>query len=104
MKKKINEWIYRLALKVIFKRIVNRNNLLTPEYLTERKWIKKDGYYFEPNVKDRDRIYIKFEEYYYRVFYSSKMTFIALESSVEWFELYYLLSHPDNGRYKIAKI
>jgi len=27
-----------------------------------------------------------------------------LESTVEWFELYYLLAHGDNGRYKLAGI
>jgi len=55
-------------------------------------------------MKDRDLITIQFESHYYRVWHSSKLTFIALESSVEWFELYYLLAHGDNGRYELAGI
>ena len=104
IKRSIKSWIYRQAIKVIAKRIVKDSNLLTPQYLLERGWVEKDGYYTEPNMKDRDLITIQFESHYYRVWHSSKLTFIALESSVEWFELYYLLAHGDNGRYELAGI
>lgn len=98
------KWIYNLAVKLIANRIVHECNNLTPQYLIDRGWVEKGGFYFEPAIKDRDRINISFEDHYYRVWHSNKMTFIALEDSVEWFELYYLLSHPDNGRYELAGI
>ena len=104
IKQSIKSWIYRQAIKVIAKRIVKDSNLLTPQYLLEHGWAEKDGYYTEQNMKDRDLITIQFESHYYRVWHSSKLTFIALESSVEWFELYYLLAHGDNGRYELAGI
>lgn len=108
MKKKIQNWIYKLAIKVFAKRLVNGNSKLTPEYLTERGWIteydevRQKTFYVEPNIKDRDKISVEFENHYYRIWHSAAKTFIALESSIEWFELYYLLAHPDNGRYKLA--
>lgn len=104
MKKKINNWLFRLAKKVIAKRLVYSSNLLTPQYLIERGWVEENGYYIEPNLKDRDRISISFEHHYYRVWHSEKRTFFALESTIEWFEMYYLLAHGDNGRYKLAGI
>lgn len=102
MMKKFNDWLYRLAVKHIIKNIVYSKTRLTPEYLLAHGWIEEDGYYTESNIKDRYRIYIKFEDYYYRIFYSANKTFITLESSLEWFEMYYLLLHPYNGRYKIV--
>ena len=90
MKNKIRNFIYKLARKVIFKRLIHGHRL-TPYYLTHRGWIKKDGCYIEPIVKDRDRVSIEFEYHYYRVRHSADKTFIALESTVEWLEMYMLL-------------
>lgn len=98
------DFIYKLAVKLISNRIVREQNLLTPKYLTDMGWIEKDGYYFEPNIKDRDLISISFEKNWFRVWHGKERTFIALESKVEWFEIYYLLSHDDNGRYELAGI
>ena len=104
MKKKIYNWLFKLAKKVIAINIVKHGKQLTPQYLIERGWVEENGYYIEPNIKDRDRISISFESHYYRVWHSDKRTFFALESTVEWFELYYLLAHGDNGRYELAGI
>ena len=95
---------YKEAVEVIAKAIVHSKNRLTPEYLMERNWVEENGYYIEPNIKDRDRISISFEHHYYRVWHGGDRTFFALESSIEWFELYYLLSHGDRGRYRLAGI
>ena len=95
MKKKLFNWLHKYALKVIKINIDTYGNRLTPEYLLNKGWIEIDGYYIEPNVKDRDLILISFESHYYRVWHSSKRTFIALASTVEWFETYYML-HDDN--------
>lgn len=102
----MKNYIYNLAKKIIVKRIVHGENRLTEQYLLDKGWIKEDGFYIEPNIKDRDRISIRFDEpnYVYTVWHSSARTFIACETSIEWFEMYYLLAHPDNGRYKIAGI
>jgi hypothetical protein len=104
MEKKIFNWLYRLAIKVIAINIVRYGNRLTPDYLLKRGWIKKNGYYIEPNIKDKDLVLIRFENGYYRVWHSDKLTFIALESSIEWFEAYYLIIHPGNGRYELAGV
>ena len=93
-----------MALIVIARGIVNSTNRLTPDYLKEKGWELVNGYWIEPNVKDRDRVSIVFENHYYRVWHSEKMTFIALESTIEWFEIYFLIIHPDNGRYPLSGI
>lgn len=102
MKKKINNWLFKLAKKIIAINIVKYGTQLTAQYLIERGWVERDGYYIEPNVKDRDRISISFGHHYYRVYHSEKRIFFAIENTVEWFELYYLLAHGDNGRYELA--
>ena len=79
----LKNWIYKLVKSKMFD-----DNYLTPKYLLDRNWIEKDGYYIQPSIKDRDRVSIKFEDHCYRVWHSDKMTFIALESSVGWLELY----------------
>ena len=103
MKKIILNWLFNKALKVIALNIVKYNNPLTPEYLLSRDWIESDGYYYEPFMKERDIIFIRFEKNYYSVYHSSKKTFIALESSVEWFENYYLLNNAWN-LYELAGV
>ena len=95
-------WIYELALRVIAKRIVHSQNLLRPNYLIEKGWVEEDGFYFELNTKDRDKIWIQFEDRYFRVWHGKEKTFIGIESKVEWFETYLLTSHSDNGRYEMA--
>ncbi len=104
MKKKLFNWLYKLALKTIAINIVNYGNRLTPEYLLAKGWIFIDGYYIEPDIKDRDLVSISFESHFYRVWHSEKRTFIACESTIEWFENYYLIIHGDNGRYKLAGV
>lgn len=104
MKKKIYNWLFKKAIKVIALNLVKYGNPLTPEYLLKRGWIEKDGFYFEPNVKERDQINIRFENHYYYVSHSNKHTYFATESSIEWFENYFLLAHGDNGRFELAGI
>lgn len=106
MKKRIYNWLFKKALKVISHNLVLYETLLTPQYLIDKGWIEEDGYYIESNIKKRDIIYIKFSDngYYYSVFHSINKTFIAEERSIQWFENYYLLIHPDNGRYELCNI
>ena len=104
MKNKINEWLFKMAIKITAIRLVRSFKRLTPEYLLQKGFVENNGEYSEPNIKDRDKITVTFENHYYRVWHSEKKTFIALESSIEWFEMYYLIIHPDNGRYKLAGI
>jgi hypothetical protein len=98
------KWAYNYAVKLIANRIVHCQNQLTPEYLKSKGWVEESGYWVEPGKKSRDKIWIQFEHHYYRVFHGAERTFIALESKIEWFEVYYLLSHGDHGRYKLAGI
>ncbi len=110
MKNTIKTWLFQLAKKRIAKQIVFGENKLTPEYLVSRGWvseydeIRQKTFYFEPDLKRRDTIYIDFETSAYRVWHSSEKTFIACESSIEWFELYHLLAHGDNGHYELAGV
>lgn len=110
MKNKINKWIFKLAMTFIAKRLVHSSNKLTISYLISNGWVteydevRKKIFFTEPNIKDRDRVSIEFDGNGYRVWHSEKITFIASETSLEWFEMYYLLIHPDNGRYKLAGI
>jgi len=100
----MKDFIYKLSLSVVANRIVHGEHRLTPQYLTDRGWIYKDGYFIESQIKNRDKIWIQFEHHYYRVWHGPNRTFIGLESTVEWFENYYLLIHGDNGRYELAGV
>ena len=105
MKKKLYNWLFKKAMKIVALNLVRYKTILTPEYLLNKGWIEKDGFYFEPGIKDKYKISIKFDEvcsWCYNVYYGKNHTCIASESSVEWFENYYLLAHGDNGRYKLA--
>ena len=104
MKQKFRNWIYKLAKKIIAKQIIKHGRILQPTDLIKLGWVEINGYYTEPNIKDRDRIIIQFEQHYYKVWYGADKTFIALERSYEWFEMFYLLIHSDNGIYELAGI
>ncbi len=94
---KLNYWLYKIALKVISKTIINSNTPLTKEYLISKGWVTEADivpgkiFYVEPNIKDRDKISVEFENHYYRIWHSEKRTFIALKTSKEWFVMYYSL-------------
>ena len=109
MKTEIYNWIFKLVMTFIAKRLVHSSNKLTPQYLLSKGWIMQEGnddrvLYVEENMKDRDRVTISFSGNGYVVRHSDKRLFIAAETSLEWFEMYYLLIHPDNGRYELAGI
>jgi len=104
MKKRIENWIYKLAIKVIARRIVLKQNLLTPLYLENNGWVKEGDSWVEPDIKDRDKIWIDFEHHYFRIYHGKDKTFIALKSKIEWFEMYYLLTRDSNGLYELAGV
>ncbi len=97
MKAAIKQKFYELAIKVIAKTLQESETKLQPIHLSERGWIKEydavrqKEYYVESNIKDRDKVSIEFENHYYRVWHGKDRTFIALETSIEWLQLYLLL-------------
>jgi len=110
MKQKFNNWLFKVAMKIIAKRIVHSENRLTPEYLLSEGWVMQEGLddrviYVEPNMKDRDRITIIFIEtgYGYTVRHGAEQTFIQADKSIEWFEIYYMLVNSEI-QYKLAGI
>lgn len=98
--------IYKIAVKIIAKRLVWSNEILTPEYLFAKGWvteydsIREKHYIVEPNIKGRDKVSIEFEagKIWYRVWHGKDRTFIALDSSIEWFEMYMLLMDKHQQR------
>lgn len=48
MKKKIYNWLFKLAKKVIAISIVKHGTQLTPRYLIDLGWVEENGYYTEP--------------------------------------------------------
>lgn len=98
LEKRLSLWGWKREKKILIKRLSGYNRL-QPHHLTSLGFIYTDGYYFQPNMKDRDIIYVQFEGSSYRVFHSINKTFIAAENTLEWFELYYLLAHPDNRNF-----
>lgn len=96
------KWIYDFAVKLVFNRVVHGQNKLTSDYLKKKGWVEENGFHFESGVKESDRVWIKFENHYFRVYHGKDKVFIGLESGVEWFENYYLLIHSDNGRHEIV--
>jgi hypothetical protein len=104
MKTKFNNWLFKIAKKVIAINIVKQGTQLKPKYLIDCGWIEENGYYIEPNIKDRDRISISFESHYYRVWHSDKQTFLSLQTTVEWFDIYCLLCNRNDALYKLAGI
>ena len=66
--------------------------LLTPQYLLSLGFVKdENGFYSEPHVKERDRIWINFTGEYYRVWHGSAKIFINLKNKQAWFDAYYKL-------------
>ncbi len=98
------DWVYKLSIALIANRIVHGQEYLTPQYLLSKGWIQEGDFFVEQNIKERDKIWIQFENHYFRIYHGAERTFIGLESKKEWFENYYLLAHGDNGRYQLAGI
>jgi hypothetical protein len=89
MKKKFRHWLLRLTIKVQYWIMFRHATQLTSAHLLAAGWIlDHNGYFVEPFIKDRDKVWVQIEGYYYRVFHSERKTFIALECSVEWLQAY----------------
>lgn len=101
--KRIRNWLFALSHMIIANQIVRHDETLTPEYLEAFGWILIKGYYIEPGIKDRDRISVKFDGNFYRVYHSANRTFIAFQNGVKWFETYYLMLNSEK-QYKLAKV
>lgn len=87
--------LLKLILKISYWLAFQKKTQLTPFDLMRAGWIENvDHFWVQPSIKDRDRVSIKFENHYFRVYHSEKMTFIALQDSKEWLQLYLsLLDH-----------
>lgn len=75
--------------------IINSTTKLTREYLLNRGWMfeefNNEIYWVEKHIKERDKIFIKFDGGFYRIYHGKNKTFIGLENSLEFFEIYYSL-------------
>lgn len=113
IKHKLFKWlsskslVKKITIKLFAYQIVWNGTPLTREHLLSRGFIQDENApnsYYQPNIKDRDLITVGFGEGYYIIWHSDKRTYIATEKSIEWFEMYYLLLHGDNGRYKLTNV
>lgn len=93
--------LYKIAMRIVHKNLFSQNRL-TAGYLISKGWVlqfdetlRKD-FYVEPNVKDRDTVWVEFEAYYYRVWHGREKTFIALQTSIEWLQMYMMLMNKNN--------
>ena len=86
-------------------RIVHSTEMLTAEYLTAKGFINDDGWYVESDLKDENKIWVKFDEHgHATIWHGKEKTFITNESTLEWFEIHYLLAHRDNGIWELAGV
>jgi len=91
-------WVFNICSKIIRWRIKNDPYHLTPTNLIENDWLMDDNnYWYEPNIKERDRIWIKFGENgkYYQIYHGGDKTYMGLKSSVDWFLLYFLIMNEE---------
>ena len=95
MKKLLFKW----AMSILKKNLEEGENL-KPEHLVNLGWKKIPGYgttmMVEPEIKDRDMVWIEFcgaygRVDYYRVWHGRERTFIALKAKKAWFDAYYML-------------
>lgn len=87
-------WILRVANNIVASRIITSEQL-TPEHLKSWGWIQEGNFWVEANIKTRDKIWIQFENHYYRVYHGEERTFISLKATIGWFQNYYRLLSPD---------
>lgn len=101
-----NDKIFKASLRILIKRLVECDNKLTPEYLLSLGWVIDDyGFYYEPGIKDKHVVFIKFlSDGYYNVYLTNEKVYFTIESTIEWFEMFSLLQHPDNGRWDIINV
>lgn len=99
--KSIKNFLYKQAVQLITNKIINSQSALTPKYLIKKGWVTEydkitgKTFYVEPDIKDRDKVSVEFEGHYYRVWHGRDRTFIALETSIEWLQLYLLLIYKN---------
>lgn len=97
------DWAYKFAIKLLANRIVHGQNILTPEYLTAKGWVVEDGYFVQPDVVDKYKTWVKFDDNCYRVWYGEDRAFVTLAKSAAWLELY-LLPHQRLDIFRLAGV
>ena len=84
----MKHYLLKQIIKVIYWLMFNKGTQLTSFYLLKAGWVIEDGYFVEPFVKKRDKVWVQLQGHYYRVYHGEERTFISLENSVEWLQLY----------------
>lgn len=92
------EWVRTLVIKLLSHILIDSKEPLTIEYLKTLGYENQGcGWWVNPNHKNRDRLWVRFEleedreSKFYRVYRGYDKTFIALKSNKEWFDLYNLI-------------
>jgi len=98
-----SDFVRGLAMRIISHNIIHSTNKLSKEYLLQHGWVENDGYVYEPNLKEKRTVWINFGDGFYRIFYGEKKTFIALESSFEYFQLF-MLTVDNDKRYQYSPL
>ena len=96
--------VFKNCLKIILDRIYSFDNVLTHDYLIYKGWVLDEDTlcYYEPDVKKKEKVFIRLKKNgFYDVLLGENYSIFKTEKSIEWFELFMLLKHRDNGFYDI---
>ncbi len=105
MKEDVSNDEYKESIEKIARRIIIGNNPLTEDFLKEKGFFHiGDSLWTQKNLKERDLIWVQLCGNYYRIFHGPQKTFISLESSKEWFELYYMMIIDEHKFYEMSGI
>lgn len=84
--------LLKIIIRIAHWLMVTKGTQLNSGHLLKAGWTieEKDGkkYFIESQIKSRDKVWIEFEHHYYRVWHGDNRAFIALESSLEWLQMY----------------
>lgn len=94
----MKQMLLRITLKVLRWLIKRKGDQLTPDHLYRAGWVieVQNGrtFFIEPNIKGRDKVWISFENHYYRIYHGENRTFIDLQGTLQWLQVYLFLTDP----------
>ena len=94
----MKQWLLNIILKVLRWLIRRKGDQLLSDHLYDAGWIievqNERAFFIEPNIKGRDKIWISFENHYYRIYHGENRTFIDLQCTLQWLQVYLFLTDP----------
>jgi len=106
MKDRASKFVYDTILRIVLKWFYkpDETNVLTPEWYEGSIALQdSEGFWYDSEIPEDKRIYVKFRDGVYDLYFGKSKTYITTQWSGRWLELFMLMVHINDNDKRLKR-